>query len=302
MAIRPMRATSALRKDTEPCEHYAGSSASAQRPRKRLRRLARRLLAVACLGLVVTSTGGCSITRGTINAFRDSKCLDEFMVGYRNRAMAEKAWHCRKEGFSSYMYEKDFKQGFIDGYIEIAEGGPGCCPSIAPSRYWGWQYQSAHGQQAINAWFAGYPLGVVAAEEEGIGNFNQIFVLGGTNANGTATGSGACNNCGTTRSSVPSMSDREMVPAPVADPQIPAPQGVEIEMIVPPPAGAPLGVNQAPGVASEFIANRAANADAGLIDTQLMDIEFNAPIGSTSTELQLTPSTPAPNQLPFTFE
>jgi len=134
------------------------------------------LLATACLGSVVAGSTGCTITRGLAKSLDQSECLDEFMVGYRNRALAEKAWHCRVGKHNNRMHGKEFKDGFIDGYMDVASGGSGCIPTIAPSKYWGWRYQSANGQQAINSYFQGYPLGVRAAEQDGVGHWQSLQV------------------------------------------------------------------------------------------------------------------------------
>ena len=61
-----------------------------------------------------------------------------------------------------------------DGYEAVAGGKDGCTPALTPQQYWSWQYQNAEGQGKAAAWFAGYPHGARAAEEDGIGNWSQI--------------------------------------------------------------------------------------------------------------------------------
>ena len=58
--------------------------------------------------------------------------------------------------------------------MDVADGGTGCTPAFPPRDLWGWKYQSCEGQARVAAWFAGYPHGARAAEEDGIGNWNQI--------------------------------------------------------------------------------------------------------------------------------
>lgn len=58
--------------------------------------------------------------------------------------------------------------------MDVADGGTGCVPTFPPREYWGWKYQSCEGQARVAAWFAGYPHGARAAEEDGIGNYYQI--------------------------------------------------------------------------------------------------------------------------------
>jgi hypothetical protein len=245
MAIRRISAFFASNQDSkqfvrEIGEHPMVSTTRAPHKRSRHKmarhKLARRLLAVVCLGVLVADTTGCMVTRNIAKEVRDCDCVDDFMTNYRNRAMAEKAWHCRKDRFGQQMYMREYKEGFIDGYLEIAEGGPGCCPTVAPSRYWGWQYQSANGQAAVNAWFEGYPMGVQAAEQDGVGHYQHVFVMGGDAAGGVGAG-GSCNSCGS-GIAVPVYpqeqiyQEGEIIPMPVPEADA---SGGEIEMVIPPP-------------------------------------------------------------------
>ncbi|MDG2220739.1 MAG: hypothetical protein P8L85_05130 [Rubripirellula sp.] len=299
MAIR--RSSAILAPDHRNKISERGVSGESPRPRTRKRRkLVRQLVALACLGLFVAESTGCTLTRGTVNALRNSDCVDEFMIGYRNRAMAEKAWHCRKDRFGNQPYGHEYKEGFIDGYVEIAGGGLGCCPKIAPSRYWGWKYQSATGRQAVNAWFEGYPMGVQAAEQEGIGNWGRIQTIGAPTAGGVG---GSCNSCGTGIVD-PLNGGTEMIP--VEMPQgIVDPDGAGIEMVIPPTPDAAFNEPVRPDAGPnkpEFIATREPFSSMGLIDTQSVGTESTSVAGSNANELQLLPSAPASDELPFTFK
>jgi hypothetical protein len=118
------------------------------------------------------------MTAGLGRSLSQPECIDDFMIAYRNKAMAEKAWHCRKDRFRDQCFENEFKDGFLAGYSAVAEGGAACTPAVAPSQYWGWRYQSASGQGAVNAWFQGFPEGARAAEEDGIGNWRHVGFSG----------------------------------------------------------------------------------------------------------------------------
>ncbi len=96
------------------------------------------------------------------------------MMGYRNEAWANKSWHARKHQFCREKHMHEFAEGFRAGYMGIADGADGCTPAFAPRQYWGWKYQSAEGQEKVSAWYAGYPHGARAAEEDGIGSWTQI--------------------------------------------------------------------------------------------------------------------------------
>lgn len=147
------------------------------RRRVTLRRTARRLLALGCLGLAAIGSTGCTFVGNLGRVVDRTECVDDFMLSYRNRVLAEKAWICRAPGYD-HIHIDTFKDGFIAGYIDVATGGYGCCPRVAPRKYWGWRYQSQGGQDAVNAWFAGFPLGAAAAEEDGLGHYQHIHVNG----------------------------------------------------------------------------------------------------------------------------
>lgn len=196
-----------------------GGSTSTHRTRKHAR-VVRRLRLLATLSLLLAPATGCTILSGIGKQFSKHEALDDFMVSYRNEAWAAKAWHCRKQRFCNHKYLSDLEAGFRAGYETVAAGGDGCTPSLCPQSYWGWQYQNAEGQARMNAWFEGFPLGVQAAEQDGIGHWSQIrtsmpvpppvvpaaaaFAAPSVISGGPAQGS---------------LSDRsEVVPVPLADP------------------------------------------------------------------------------------
>ncbi|WP_153557328.1 hypothetical protein [Roseimaritima sediminicola] len=124
--------------------------------------------------MTVGSSTGCSVFQGLNQSLSSCDCVDEFMIGYRNRALAAQAWHARKHCYNHHGHQDHFSAGFIQGYIDVADGGDGCTPAIAPRDYWGWRYQSPEGQAKVAAWFAGYPMGAKAAEEDGLGHWSQL--------------------------------------------------------------------------------------------------------------------------------
>ena len=134
----------------------------------------RQLLLMATLGLLISPSVGCTMATGFGQNMAGNHALDDFMIGYRNQAWAAKAWQCRKQRFCNKQFLGDFEKGFRAGYESVAQGGNGCVPAVCPQSYWGWQYQTADGQARMNAWFEAYPMGVAAAEEDGIGNWSQV--------------------------------------------------------------------------------------------------------------------------------
>lgn len=136
----------------------------------RMRPLKNKLL-LAFLAAVVLPVTGCQSMYtglGIGNYWNESK------LRHRNSAAAKYAWNSR---FNSYLNQpniRDFARGFKAGYVDVADGGTGCVPIFPPREYWGWKYQSCEGQGRVAAWFAGYPHGARAAEEDGIGNYYQM--------------------------------------------------------------------------------------------------------------------------------
>lgn len=180
-------------------------------PRSRInsRTSLRRRLLASCLALVVTGSTGCTVLTNACQQLQEHEALDEFMISHRNKVMAAKAWYRQSHCFADHRHPEALKEGFIAGYVAVAEGGDGCVPSLAPSKYWGWRYQSAAGQQAVNAWFAGYPLGAKAAEQAGIGHWSQIRPAGMVPAGAEAAGGAEAHATG--------EAGVEMVPTPFVE-------------------------------------------------------------------------------------
>ena len=111
---------------------------------------------------------------GLQQAVVHNECIDDFLLGYRNRAWSAKAWHNHKDQFCDQSHMPDFCAGFRQGYEDVAGGSGGCTPPLPPESYWGWRYQSVEGQGKVGAWFSGYPHGARAAEEDGIGSWATI--------------------------------------------------------------------------------------------------------------------------------
>ena len=135
---------------------------------------------LACLNglaaLVLATSTGCTGLNHWCTELRG--CVSNHMVDYSNRALAERAWIKRKQRYCNFQYQQEFKDGFITGYLNVADGGDGCTPTIAPEKYWGWAYQTPHGQAAISNFFQGFPFGARAAEEDGVGYWSAIPTSG----------------------------------------------------------------------------------------------------------------------------
>lgn len=145
--------------------------------RSAFRRRLRTLAAAGAVALMLATSPGCSLLNNAYKQLRKSEHLDEFMISHRNKVFAARAWHRIRHCYKDRANLGEFKAGFFAGYNDVANGSDGCLPCVAPSQYWGWKYQSPGGQAAIDAWFAGYPLGVKAAEQDGIGYWGRPPVM-----------------------------------------------------------------------------------------------------------------------------
>lgn len=124
------------------------------------------------MAIMLSMGSGCSAWRGL--TIWQNETFEEVAVNWRNHVWARQAWREHQSQFSNQPHCDAFGEGFTAGYCGICDGGTGCCPPTAPQEYWGWQYQTPEGQAKTAAWFAGYPYGVRAAEQDGVGHMNQI--------------------------------------------------------------------------------------------------------------------------------
>jgi hypothetical protein len=141
-----------------------------------------RTLSLALLLFTAASCAsftGCSAMHGAKESWLYNGGWNDAIMGYRNQAWANKSWHARKHQFCRERHFHEFAEGFRAGYMAVADGSDGCTPAFAPRQYWSWRYQSAEGQEKVSSWYAGYPHGARAAEEDGIGNWTQIQTSSG---------------------------------------------------------------------------------------------------------------------------
>ena len=66
-------------------------------------------------------------------------CIDDCVIGCRNRCYAEKAWLQNKSCYNDVECKCDFGKGFRDGYVAVASGGSSCQPALPPKEYWGFE-------------------------------------------------------------------------------------------------------------------------------------------------------------------
>ncbi len=196
----------------------------------------RKAAIVALLALLTVPTAGCSVVHNGYTALSRNGTWNDAVIVMRNRSYSAKSWHRRKKNFCNEKHCQDFCNGYRAGYEAMASGSDGCTPAFPPSKYWSWEYQSGEGQARTSAWFAGYPQGVRAAEEEGMANWHQLQMSAGMQSQfqnaGVLTHEGAVYPI--PDSSGPSGIGLGTLPTPnMSGVPIPAPG---VENLAPPPA------------------------------------------------------------------
>lgn len=145
--------------------------------RSSFNKMTRRLLQVVVLLILTTQFIGCSSCNRQIAA----QALDKQLACLKDRVWAKRAYNLRY-GNCDRQFGDHFRNGFIDGYCKVCEGGDGYVPAVPPDCYWGYQYQSADGSKCVNAWFEGYPSGAVAAREDKADAFHDVYISRMANA------------------------------------------------------------------------------------------------------------------------
>lgn len=103
------------------------------------------------------------------NGIQYNQMCDEFFASKIAYCEAKQAWWSYRSRCSASDCLGDARRGFIAGYKSCAMGSDCRAPIVPERRYWSTFYQSGYGQQRINAWYEGFPMGVAAARVKGHG-------------------------------------------------------------------------------------------------------------------------------------
>lgn len=124
-----------------------------------MRSLAGLLLALVAAGCGSPARYGCSSCGPVICVERHNycRCLDDWHSGLAARRCALKAL-----GICSDV-SPDYRRGFVQAYVDIAQGATGATPPIPPERYWSACLRSGCGRMRADEWFAGYSDGAARA-------------------------------------------------------------------------------------------------------------------------------------------
>jgi hypothetical protein len=104
--------------------------------------------------------------RNTVEA--PYQCIDDQYFKYRSWRRARDAWADFTKNCAPDRYSSDFREGFLEGYVDYLDaGGTGLPPAAPPARYWQTKYQDPDGVRAIQDWNAGFRQGAEAARASG---------------------------------------------------------------------------------------------------------------------------------------
>ena len=72
----------------------------------------------------------------------------------------------------------DFREGFVQAYVDIALGGDGALPPVPPERYWKTCRRNPNGYSKADHWFAGYTAGSQRALSSCWNAYNDVPASG----------------------------------------------------------------------------------------------------------------------------
>ncbi len=146
-------------------------------------------------------TGGpCDGYRPAYHCGSPDGLLDRKSVHHASISSANQALNEQFNGGVS----RDFRYGFQQAFLDIANGGSGALPAVPPPRYWTAPYRTTWGHNKALDWFEGYEAGASAAKCSALreaqsvptsayrGPDNQVTV--GLNGGGSSFGSSPMNS------------------------------------------------------------------------------------------------------------
>lgn len=128
------------------------------------------------------------------------QCVDDVVVWETGKncgihALARYKHQCRQK------LTADFSAGFVQAYIDLAEGRGPLPPSVPPSRYWQAYYRSCAGRPRVEEWYAGYQVGLEQGLQSGVSQFRRIDVRT-FGCNGTQPAAGPVSDGGLSRQGI----------------------------------------------------------------------------------------------------
>jgi hypothetical protein len=89
--------------------------------------------------------------------------LTDFNYEQTQRSRARSAWRNHGVNCQPRAYAHDYESGWKDGFYDVATGGKGCPPVVAPCKYWKPAQITEDCDRARNAYYNGFQDGVACA-------------------------------------------------------------------------------------------------------------------------------------------
>ncbi len=161
--------------------------------------------------LLVTLVTGC------LNELRDD--FTECKIKFSNMLAAKSAYRDIEGACDGICCPHSFKEGFIAGYVAVADGGLGCPPAVPQIRFCNHMWlDMCSDSEKMEAWYDGYEQGVVAAKAEGMGDVNRVNTRMPHGTPVDYSNSGHAHSTGPMGS--PPPADSSVPPQPVAPPEV----------------------------------------------------------------------------------
>jgi hypothetical protein len=113
---------------------------------------------------------GCGLVVNTArNAYNEPVlALDECRFRHKTRRLADEAWDQYRSKLAIEAASPDFRDGFLDGYVDYLRfGGAGEPKVLPPRRYQHVRYETPGGLRAVDSYFQGFQQGTQAAIASG---------------------------------------------------------------------------------------------------------------------------------------
>lgn len=112
--------------------------------------------------------GGCRLCCGRHSKY--SRCVDNLVTKHEARHLARAAL----DQMGPHPCDScDFRLGFEQAFVDVAQGGWGDVPALPPPKYWKNWARTPEGHQRTQMWFAGYAAGSAQARAH-YEPFNQV--------------------------------------------------------------------------------------------------------------------------------
>ncbi len=89
--------------------------------------------------------------------------LTDYKYEQTQRSRARSAWRDHGSNCEPNCYGKDYQKGWKDGFYDVATGGKGCPPVVAPVTYWKPSQILEDHDRARNTYYSGFQDGVACA-------------------------------------------------------------------------------------------------------------------------------------------